>query len=88
MSAQMKTFFDRISDMLQGENKILGRRLKGKNMLVISCGSDSEIFNGFDMPFRESANYLDMHYKGHVHTWLENDGNISNKVKSNLKTLL
>ncbi len=86
MSAQMKTFFDRISDMLHGENKPLGRLLRGKNMAAISCGSDSKIFEGFDMPFRESANYLGMYYEGHIHTWLEANGSISNQVKNIIKT--
>ena len=84
MSAQMKTFFDRISDMLQGDNKMYGRQLKGKSMAVVSCGSDDIIFEGFDMPFRQSANYLNMKYIGHVHTWLNNDGRISTPVKNSM----
>ena len=84
MSAQLKTFFDRISDLLHGENKVLGRQLRGKSMAVISCGSDEEIFEGFDMPFRESANYLGMNYKKHIHTWVKNKI-ICNQVKNNLK---
>lgn len=86
MSAQMKTFFDRISDMLHGENKALGRLLRGKSMAVISCGSDAQIFDGFEMPFRQSANYLGMQYRGHIHTWLEVDGRISTHVENIIKT--
>jgi multimeric flavodoxin WrbA len=88
MSAQMKTFFDRISDMLHGENKKLGRLLRGKSMAVISCGSDAEIFEGFEMPFRESANYLGMNYKGHAHTWLNDNSEISDEVLNRLKKIV
>jgi len=71
MSGIMKVFFDRISDFLF-EEKEIGRRLRQKRMGVVSCGSDSEIKQGFEMPFVESANYLGMEYKGHIHTWIEN----------------
>ncbi|EDP96693.1 NAD(P)H-dependent oxidoreductase [Kordia algicida OT-1] len=71
MSGVMKVFFDRISDFLY-EEKDIGRRLRGTNMGVLSCGSDKEIKQGFEMPFVESAHYLGMQYKGHIHTWIEN----------------
>ena len=72
MSGIMKNFFDRISDCLKIE-KDTGRKLRGKSMGMISCGSDSELKEGFAMPFIESANYLGMHYLGNIHTWLENE---------------
>lgn len=68
MSAIMKTFFDRISDLLKWE-KDLGRTLRGKAIGVISCSGHNDLKEGFDMPFRESADYLGMDYLGHVHTW-------------------
>ncbi|MBC8754178.1 NAD(P)H-dependent oxidoreductase [Kordia sp. YSTF-M3] len=70
MSGMMKVFFDRISDFLF-EEKEVGRRLRQKTMGVVSCGSDSEIKQGFEMPFVESAAYLGMEYIGHIHTWIE-----------------
>ncbi len=72
MSGIMKVFFDRISDFLFVE-KDEGRKLRGKNMAVISCGSDHEVFEGFEMPFKQSATYLGMHYIGHVHTYIKNE---------------
>lgn len=72
MSGIMKTFFDRISDCLKIEKEI-GRKLRGKKMGLISCSSDSELQDGFTMPFVESANYLGMDYLGDVHTWIENE---------------
>jgi multimeric flavodoxin WrbA len=83
MSGICKVFLDRISDFLF-EEKDFGRKLKGKQMSVISCGSDAKIFEGFDMPFRESANYLNMDYVGHSHTWLE-DEKISETVNKNIQ---
>ena len=83
MSGTMKIFFDRISDCLKTE-KETGRKLRGKEMAVLSCGSDNELKNGFHMPFIESANYLGMKYIGDVHCWLEED-NIPDIVKQNLK---
>lgn len=71
MSGVMKVFFDRISDYLFDE-KDIGRRLRGTKMAVVSCGSDEELKQGFDMPFVESAHYLGMEYLGHIHTWIEN----------------
>ena len=82
MSGTMKLFFDRISDCLKTE-KETGRKLRGMEMAVLSCGSDRELKNGFYMPFIESANYLDMKYIGAIHCWLENNI-IPEEVKQNL----
>ena len=82
MSGIMKVFFDRMSDFLF-EEKEIGRRLRQKRMGVISCGSDSEIKQGFEMPFVESAAYLGMEYKGHIHTWIE-DKKITQEVQQSI----
>tara|TARA_R110002096_G_C14656612_1_gene727037 strand:+ start:5658 stop:6164 length:507 start_codon:yes stop_codon:yes gene_type:complete len=66
MSGIMKTFFDRISDCLKIE-KETGRKLRGMEMAVISCGSDKKLKNGFHMPFIETAKYLGMNYISDVH---------------------
>jgi len=85
MSAQIKTFLDRISDVLHGDKKVYGRKLRGRNLASISCGSDSEIFDGFTMPFEQTANYLGMNYIGHVHAWLEQNSKPSSEVINKLK---
>jgi len=82
MSGVMKVFFDRMSDFLFDEKEI-GRRLRQTKMGVISCGSDNEIKEGFEMPFVESANYLGMEYIGHIHTWIENK-KITPKVQQSI----
>ncbi|MEM7106376.1 MAG: NAD(P)H-dependent oxidoreductase [Bacteroidota bacterium] len=70
MSGLMKVFFDRISDGLIVD-KPTGRKLRGKSMASISCGSDDHLPEGYEVPFRESAGYLGMHWLGHLHTWVE-----------------
>lgn len=72
MSGILKVFFDRLSDLLR-EHKVLGRKLRGKNMAMISCSKFNDLIDGFAIPFRESANYLGMNYLGNIHTWVEND---------------
>ncbi|CAM1349095.1 flavodoxin family protein [Tenacibaculum crassostreae] len=73
MSATLKIFFDRLSDLLHYK-KELGRMLRGKNMAMISNSGENDLKNGFEMPFIESANYLGMNYLGSLHTWFTEDG--------------
>ena len=72
MSGIMKNFFDRITDCLEIE-KVLGRRLRGKNMIAVACGSDEIEAEGFFIPFKSSADYLGMNYLGDLHTWIDNE---------------
>lgn len=72
MSGIMKTFFDRISDLLTKE-KATGRRFRGKSMAMVSCSGDSNRPDYFSRPFAETANYLGMRYLGDVHAWIEGD---------------
>lgn len=69
MSAQMKTFFDRFSDILR-YRKDLRPLVAGKGLWAFSCGSDNEPVPHFFTPFRLSAEYLGMTYKGDLHTWV------------------
>jgi multimeric flavodoxin WrbA len=72
MSGRMKTFFDRITECLKTE-KETGRKLRGKSMAAISCGSDDAETEGFFVPFKETAGYLGMNYLGDVHTWIDDE---------------
>jgi hypothetical protein len=72
MSGILKVFFDRISDILR-THKNTGRKLRGKNMAMISCSNRDDLKEGFTMPFVESANYLGMKYLGSIHTYVQND---------------
>ena len=80
MSAGMKVFFERISDLLKWR-KDLGRQLRGKSMAVLSCGSDGGPVQAFVAPFIETAEYLGMEFKGYVHTWIA-DGQIPEPVQT------
>lgn len=86
MSGTMKIFFDRISDLLD-INKETGRKLRGKNMAMLSCASDHDLKPGFTMPFIESANYLGMNYLGDIHAWIE-EGQIPTSVQKNIDQFL
>lgn len=64
MSASMKRFIDRLSDLLSF-NKEQGRLLRGKNLAVISSYSvHPEGIDGFETIFINTAKYLGMNYLG------------------------
>lgn len=86
MSAVMKNFFDRLSDLLK-IHKEKGRQLRGKTMWVISCNGDAEDYPSFAKPFELSADYLGMHYGGYTHTWVS-QGELSTVTKQGLADLV
>ncbi|MEM6711792.1 MAG: NAD(P)H-dependent oxidoreductase [Pseudomonadota bacterium] len=61
MSAQMKVFFDRLSDLLT-IRKPLGRALAGKRLSFLSVGTQAELPQGFADPFWQTCDYFDMVY--------------------------
>lgn len=63
MSAQLKVFFDRFSDLLSIE-KDLGRRLRGTPCSLLATGADEQPPACFEQTFRLTFDYLDMPYKG------------------------
>ena len=70
MSAQMKTFLDRISDLLMPHNEAWLPQLTGKTIWTVAVGSEPTPTPHFFDPFRLSAEYLGMYYGGDLHTWL------------------
>ncbi len=72
MSAILKTFMDRLSDLLT-IRKDLGRGLKAKKMYVVACSSDETEYAHFFMPFEKTAVYLEMEWGGGIHTWIEEE---------------
>jgi len=90
MSGIMKTFFDRITDLLIN-HKELGRKIRGKSMGVLSVSNDDDLKHCFVVPFELSAGYLGMNYVGHVHAYGDKDlspvvkiriDNFSHKIKN------
>lgn len=63
MSGLMKTFFDRLTDLVTID-KPTGRLFKNKIMKVLVTGSDERLPVGFEVPFRNTADYFDMIYEG------------------------
>jgi len=82
MSGILKVFFDRISDLIR-VHKDTGRKLRGKNMAMISSSNSNDLIEGFSIPFVESANYLGMNYLGDIHAYVENN-HINDDVKLKL----
>ena len=66
MSSLMKTVFDRFSDLITYK-KSIGRQLKGKSTSLIVVGADTLMPEGFETPFRETSDYLDMNYLGCIY---------------------
>ena len=63
MSGLMKTFFDRLTDLVTID-KETGRKLKGKIVKLLVTGTGEHLLVGFEVPFRETADYFDMIYEG------------------------
>lgn len=59
MSFRLKNFFDRLSDLLS-TYKPIGKALKGKRTILISTGSDAQLPEGFEVPFRLTSDYFGM----------------------------
>lgn len=84
MSSYMKVFFDRLTELVQ-IHKTDGRKLKGKHIYLISTSGSPEQPSEFELPFRETAHYLDMIYDGTTHFYFPNEKipqtNLANKAK-------
>lgn len=76
MSAQMKVFFDRLSDLTEND-KPLGRRWAGKSMSVISTGYQSTCPSCFIEPFVLTARYFDLDFKGHQYLSIQTDADLA-----------
>lgn len=72
MSGVMKRFFDRLTD-LTTVMKPMGRALADKTIYVASCGTQPELPLGFEVPFRDTAAYLDMQYGGIYYRSMRDD---------------
>lgn len=83
MSGYMKTFFDRFTDLTR-IHKEMGRQMKDKQMFLISVGSNDQFPEGFEIPFINTADYFDMHYKGGF--YLSSDEPITEQQKNELRS--
>ena len=70
MSAQAKTFIDRLSDLLSF-HKPLGRQLHGKSLAVLCAGTDEQLRSSFEEPFELTAKYFGMSHAGCLYAQFE-----------------
>ena len=72
MSAPLKIFFDRLTDLLETA-KAGGRALQGKTVWVIATGTEEALPEGFEVPFRSTAAYFAMDYRGSAYLYTGED---------------
>lgn len=73
VSAQLKVFLDRLSDLL-GPRKDLGRRLRGKETFLIATGNtETQITSGMEEVIERTSEYLGMRYQGAFYGYVPND---------------
>jgi hypothetical protein len=64
MSGLMKTFFDRLTDLLlDPQSRPLGRSLAGREIWLLATGTDDSLPPGFAEPFARTADYFDMQWQ-------------------------
>jgi len=80
MSALMKTFIDRWSDLLD-IRKDIGRRLSHKELFVIACYGTS-LPRGFEDAFSQTCDYLDMQYKECLYFYSGDDAELAKDNES------
>lgn len=61
MSGRLKIFFDRLTELVTTD-KAFGRRLAGKSVRVLVCGTDEVLPPGFEIPFELTARYFEMEF--------------------------
>lgn len=66
MSGVLKLFFDRLTDLIS-TSKNIGRSLAGKQVALFTTGTDPELPDGFEVPFRRTCEYFDMKYQGAIY---------------------
>ncbi len=75
MSGVLKNFFDRFTDLIT-VHKELGRKLKGKHCAVVTSSAGDHLEDQFWIPFQKTTNYLNINFKGGIHTHPEKDRNV------------
>lgn len=72
MSAPMKVFFDRLTDLTENL-KPQGKALAGKPVWVIATGTEDMLPEGFEVPFARTAGYFGMRYRGCAYLYTGTD---------------
>jgi hypothetical protein len=87
----MKTFIDRLSDLL-GPRKDLGRKRRGKELFLIATGhTDSAVPRCMEEPIRLTAHYSGMTYAGAHYSQITEENIVetetARKVREFLETM-
>jgi hypothetical protein len=72
MSAPLKIFFDRLTDMTENL-KAQGKNLKDKPVWVIATGTEPVLPEGFEVPFARTAGDFGMRYRGCAYLYTGTD---------------
>lgn len=72
MSAPMKVFFDRLTDLTENR-KAQGKALTGKSTWLMATGTDPELPLGFEVPFARTSDYFGMIYRGFAYLYTGTD---------------
>jgi multimeric flavodoxin WrbA len=74
MSGLMKTFFDRLTDLLvEPEAREVGRALAGRNLWALATGTDKALPTGFTVPFEKTGDYFSMRWRGAFYVCVDDD---------------
>lgn len=84
MSGHMKAFLDRWTDLVT-IHKEKGRALKGKKIAVIAQSTSDCMPEGFELPIKLTAEYMDMEYVGGVFWDMRRPISESDELKSHIK---
>lgn len=84
MSGPMKVFIDRWTDLVS-THKEKGRALKGKKIAVIAQSTSEAMPNGFELPIKLTAEYMDMEYIGGIFWDMRNPIEESHLLLSEIK---
>jgi len=73
LSAPMKTFIDRFSDLLN-IRKEQGEALRGTPVCLVSSGTDPVVPDCFEEAFKRTVTYLGLQYLGHAYLYVDKTG--------------
>jgi multimeric flavodoxin WrbA len=82
VTPQMKTFYDRLPDLLEIESyKHKGRQLRGKKTYLLSTSSSPKLSPAFLAMHREMFNYLGMNLQNTLHADCSNGYKLGNHAQ-------
>ncbi len=84
MSAQLKIFFDRLSDLITIE-KPKGRAMAGKSASLIATGVEESLPDGFEVPFARTCEYFDMRYLGAGYLYTGDDQRLRDESETRVR---